>query len=69
MYTFQLEPDEIKKADKFEKKHFKSCWKKGMGAIGGGFEFVFVPTSIGTLSLIRCAKCKKDLQLTDFSTW
>lgn len=68
--TFEMDEVEVKKANKFEKKHWKSCWKKsGAGAIGGGIIYIFMPTSIGNTCEIKCTKCKEKENITNFDNW
>ena len=37
------------------------------GAIGGGVEYVFIPTSLGVITLVRYNG--EELNLTDFENW
>ncbi len=42
-----------------------------MGAIGGAFSFVFIPTTLGTIVKVRfsCNGKEAELDLTDYSEW
>jgi hypothetical protein len=42
-----------------------------MGAIGGAFSFVFIPTTLGTIVKVRfsCNGKESELDLTDYSEW
>lgn len=61
---FTLEPDQIKKLNKFHPK----CQKKYLGAIGGGLEYIFIPTSLGTIAKVKC-HCGEELDLTEYKDW
>lgn len=53
--------------DHFAKQHNATTTEDIMrtqGAIGGMFSYVFVPTSIGTIGVCRCAQCYKKAILT-----
>lgn len=46
------------------------CWKEGYpyeGAIGGGLEYLFIPTSLGTIFKVRYHDWVLDL--TDYGSW
>lgn len=58
--TFELSEEETLKADEFRKVH-KDC--KGL------FSYIFTPTGIGFSVEIRCNKCGKILDITDYNTW
>lgn len=47
-----FDPDEIKKAEKIIKKHYKTC-KCGSGVSGGDWRWVIVPTGIGTFKYLE----------------
>lgn len=38
-------------------------------ALGTQFEFVFIPTSLGTICKVKCLVTQDELDLTDYSTW
>jgi hypothetical protein len=48
--TFSLSEDEVKKFEAWR----RTKEKKYLGAIGGGYEFRFLPTSIGTFVSAHC---------------
>ena len=62
MTAFELTPEEIEKIAKFHPK----CKKKYKGAIGIGGDYVFSPTSLGTIVKYICT-CGKELDLTDYN--
>lgn len=40
-----------------------------MDPMGTQFTFQFTPTSLGTITSVRCGVTKDELVLTDFSSW
>lgn len=38
-------------------------------ALGTQFEFLFIPTSLGTICKVKCLVTQDELDLTDYSTW
>ena len=38
---------------------------KVAGAIGGQFDYIFTPTSVGVLGKIQCSKCKENFIFKD----
>lgn len=65
--TLSLNELENWRAHEFCEKH-KDC-VSDFGAIGGGFSFIFTPTSIGTIVKIKCEKCGEIVDITDFDSW
>jgi hypothetical protein len=62
---------EIKKTDAFYDT-YKMCWDAGhpyYGAISGADEFIFIPTSIGTVVKVRNSYTENEIELTDYSSW
>lgn len=48
-------------------------WRKNLpeidtATIGGAFEFVFIPTGVGTIELVRRVD-SKSIDLTDYLNW
>jgi hypothetical protein len=41
---------------------------KQIGAIGGEISYVFAPTSLGVILVVKCA-CGAELNVTDFASW
>ena len=39
------------------------------GAVGGGYKYIFCPTSIGVGVIIRCDTLNKELDVTDYDLW
>lgn len=62
--TFTLTPEQMAKYEKWVKKKNKKNGEVYVGAIGGAYEFVFIPTGLGTISKVRCAD-GSELDLTD----
>jgi hypothetical protein len=60
--TFKLTDEKCKKIKEFHPK----CKKKYTGAIGGGEEYTFSPTSLGDIVTYTC-KCGAELDLTDYN--
>ena len=38
------------------------------GAIGGRLTYSFTPTSLGIITVVKCA-CGKEINLTDYDNW
>lgn len=50
----------------------KSCADEDIayyGATGGAYSYIFTPTSIGLVTVIRNNVTKEELTLTDFGDW
>lgn len=62
--TFTLSPAKVEKFEKWRKKKNKEKGEVYVGAIGGAYEFVFIPTGIGTITKVRCAD-GTELDLTE----
>jgi len=65
--TFTLVTDEADAAEVFEQEHDHPA--NDHGAIGGGIQYRFTPTSLGSTVVIRCTICKKEQNITDFGNW
>jgi hypothetical protein len=68
---FELSDDEQKKFEKWDKKHKKKCEfgdPMKQGAIGGRLTFYFTPTSLGTITKVKCA-CGEEIVLTNTKDW
>ena len=50
----------------FITKHDKCKYKS---TIGGKMSFIFTHTGIGIITSLRCNKCKKEKNITDFNNW
>lgn len=61
---FEMDSDEIAEFKKWEAEHNKTCVfgkpAAYTGAIGGRFSFIFTPTSIGQLVVVKCACGEKE---------
>ena len=47
------------------------CWEQGHpyeGAIGGGVEYCFTPTSLGLVTIVKYG-ADHELNLTDYDSW
>ena len=64
---FELNEEQIKKANQWNKKHRKKCTIDA-GAIDGRLKYIFIPTGLGTLIEIECL-CGKSIYLTDSANW
>ncbi len=62
---FHLSDVELKKINKFIKKHKK----EEIGAIGGQFTYCFTPTSIGVAVVIKDSISGEELNVTDYDSW
>jgi len=63
-YKFELDEDEIKKLEAWNKK----LKKLPPATIGGGYTFMFTPTGLGTVVEVERADGKK-INLTDYDKW
>ena len=64
--NFSYDEEELKKYNKWMKKHNKKCPLYGNdGAIGGRITYSFTPTSLGLIKKIECG-CGEKLDLTDY---
>ena len=76
MYQFALESAQVSKLSDWLIEHDKSCkfYDDGTtpvsptGAIGGRLTYEFTPTSLGTVSVVKCA-CGESINLTDYKSW
>jgi hypothetical protein len=62
--TFTLSPAKMEKFEKWRKAKNKKKGEVYVGAIGGAYEFVFIPTGIGTITKVRCAD-GEEIDLTE----
>jgi hypothetical protein len=56
----------MEKFDKWRKDNNKNKGEVYVGAAGGAYEFVFIPTGIGTVTKVRCAD-GEEIDLTDIT--
>jgi hypothetical protein len=66
-YVFRLDPNQIKKFQKWMKEH-KHEPRRGHCAIAVGATFCFTQTSLGEIIKVRCG-CGKVIDLTDYDKW
>lgn len=62
--TFTLSSKQVEMYEKWLKKKNKKTGEVYVGAIGGAYEFVFIPTGIGTITKVRCAD-GEEIDLTE----
>ena len=68
--NFILNEKEVERWGKFDKKHRKKCGKGKNDSIGTScIETVFVGTGIGDIVTVRCSKCGKEKDITDYDRW
>lgn len=67
---FRINEDEEKEWKTWEQNHIINQHGKGFtgGAIGGGFKFEFLPTSIGTIGTIKCTSCASKAEKEAYET-
>lgn len=80
----EWKPGVLKRAMEIQKKRIKEenneeerfpynfCWEYGepyYGAIGGGFTFSFIGTSIGTAVSVKETITGEEINITDYSLW
>lgn len=63
LLNFGLNEKQYNQYRKWCKKH-KKC-----SNIGSNIVVIFRPTGIGTITIITCSICKKELDLTDVENW
>lgn len=61
---FSLTKEEVERVEAW-KKQFDN-WPQGVS--GGTFQYVFIPTTIGTIILVR-HNSGAELDLTDYDSW
>jgi hypothetical protein len=75
MIIFNLTKEEVEKINAWRKDH--DCkldddpifpGQKKIGAIGGQFTYLFTPTGLGTITIVRCG-CGAEIDLTDVDSW
>jgi hypothetical protein len=62
--TFTLSAAKMEKFDKWRKDKNKKKGEVYVGAAGGAYEFVFIPTGLGTITIVRCAD-GEEIDLTE----
>ena len=67
-YTFTVEDDQFKKYVEWKREHDKICPQTKVGAIGGKETYLFTQTSLGLITVIKCA-CEEELDLTNYDEW
>lgn len=68
MAFLQLNEKEQELANEFVKEH-KDCIEYNHSTIGGHFDYIVTPTSIGEIVHIQCSICKKNKDITDYDCW
>ncbi len=70
MSTFKISTEDNIKIASWLKDHLPDCvyTDKDQGAIGGLYTFCFTPTSLGTVTIIKCS-CGEEFNFTDFDLW
>ena len=64
---FKLDKNQVKKYEAWRKKIEKKN-PQYYGCNGGGYSFIFIPTSIGDIVKVRRDE-GEELDLTDFENW
>ncbi len=60
-----------KRLNKWLLNHNKKCPYSNLsktGPVRGGLTFTFTPTTLGTVTVVRCL-CGKETDLTDYDSW
>lgn len=55
-----------------DERLLQEMWNTGFpytGAIGGDLEFIFTPTSIGVIAVVKHVMTGEELDLTDYNLW
>lgn len=66
--VFTLTPKQVEKYEKWLEKKNKKSGEVYVGAIGGAYSFVFIPTGLGTIEKVVCTD-GSELDLTDSDSW
>jgi hypothetical protein len=69
--VFRLDTEELKKLAAWREEHDKTCkyaHPSKQGAIGGRLTYCFTPTSLGSVTKVKCA-CGEEVDLTDYDAW
>jgi len=68
MFNFTIPEKESKIAENWISKHKMVCRIKDVGAIGGKYTWSFTQTSLGCITILKCA-CGEEIDLTDYRDW
>ncbi len=70
MSTFKISNEDSQKIAEWREGHLPDCvyTDQNQGAIGGLYTFCFTPTSLGTVTVIKCS-CGEEFNFTDFELW
>lgn len=71
MYVFELSKEQCLKITEWIEKHDAEAHgglNRNVGAIGGAYTYEFTPTSLGTVSKVRCS-CNVTLDVSDYDSW
>lgn len=60
LHKFEMSPKELEAAKEFERKHLKCR---------GSMEVTFTITGIGLGVRVRCSRCQKEKNVTDYDAW
>ncbi len=69
--VFKLDEKELTEYRKWIEEHDKTCPHADpmkQGAIGGRLTYTFTPTSLGVITIVKCA-CGEEINLTDTDSW
>jgi len=61
MSRYSLDDTEKQKSKKFNKKHYEKC--------DSGMSVIFTETGIGLKVEVRCNKCNKIKDISNYDTW
>ena len=61
---FPISEEADKKIDKWIKEHTETAHRNSKGG-GGRYQYIFTPTSLGTLSICRCQTCGVEFDFTE----
>ena len=68
MLEFVMSEKEVADFDKWRKSHRCEIDEMSPAAIGGRWTFMFTPTGLGNVTVVKCA-CGAELEVTDVSMW
>ena len=68
MRTFTIDDKHTEAINAFKKK-CKEEDSQGAGAIGGRFQYVFIPTGLGVITKVKDSFSDNELDLTDYDMW
>jgi hypothetical protein len=67
-FKFEIPDEDADKSRIWRQEHKKVCELRDVGAIGGKYTWLFTPTSLGCIIILKCA-CGEELDLSHSENW